>query len=140
MIFTGKHLCWGLFFIKTAGLQTSNCIKKGLQHRYFLTNIEKFIRILILKNQKQPPEEFCKKRCSSKFQKFHRKHLCLGLFLNKVATLACNFINKETLAQVFSYEFCTISIKNTFFTEHLWATASEEHLQMAVSTFWETVL
>ena len=36
---------------------------------------------------------------------------------------ACNFIKKETLAQVFFCEFCEIS-KNTFFTEHLWATAS----------------
>ena len=36
---------------------------------------------------------------------------------------ACNFIKKETLAQVFSCEFCEIS-KNTFFKEHLWATAS----------------
>ena len=32
---------------------------------------------------------------------------------------ACNFIKRETLAQVFSCEFCKIS-KNTFFTEHLW--------------------
>ena len=31
---------------------------------------------------------------------------------------ACNFIKIETLAQVFSGEFCEIS-KNTFFTEHL---------------------
>ena len=30
----------------------------------------------------------------------------------------------QTLAQVFSCEFCEIS-KNTFFTEHLWTTASE---------------
>ena len=37
---------------------------------------------------------------------------------------ACNFIKKEALAQVFSCEFCKIS-KNTFFTEHLWATAPE---------------
>ena len=36
---------------------------------------------------------------------------------------ACNFIKKETLAQMFSCEFCEIS-KNTFFTEHVWATAS----------------
>ena len=36
---------------------------------------------------------------------------------------ACNFIKKETPVQVFSCEFCEIS-KNTFFTEHLWATAS----------------
>ena len=30
---------------------------------------------------------------------------------------------KETLAQVFSCEFCEIS-KNTFFAEHVWSTAS----------------
>ena len=33
-------------------------------------------------------------------------------------------IKKENLTQVFSCEFCEIS-KNTFFTEHLWATTSE---------------
>ena len=31
---------------------------------------------------------------------------------------ACNVIKQESLAQVFSFEFCEIS-KNTFFTEHL---------------------
>ena len=36
---------------------------------------------------------------------------------------ACNFIKKEALAQVLSCEFCEI-FKNTFFTEHLWTTAS----------------
>ena len=36
---------------------------------------------------------------------------------------ACNFVEKETLAQVFSCELCEIS-KNNFFTEHVWATAS----------------
>ena len=36
----------------------------------------------------------------------------------------CNVIKKDTLAQVFSCKFCEIS-KNTFFTEHLWKTASE---------------
>ena len=36
---------------------------------------------------------------------------------------ACNFVKKETLAQVFSCEFCKIS-KNKFFTEHLRTTAS----------------
>ena len=35
-----------------------------------------------------------------------------------------NCIKKETLAQMFSCEFSEIS-KNTFFTEHLWATASD---------------
>ena len=66
-----------------------------------------------------------KKGVLSNFLKFTGKYLCQGLFFNKVAGLmpkACNFIKKETLAQVFSCEFCEIS-KNTFFTEHLWTTA-----------------
>ena len=54
-------------------------------------------------------------------QNSQEKHLCQGLFFNKVAG-ACNFIKKEALAQVFSSEFCQIS-KNTFFTEHVWAIA-----------------
>ena len=44
-------------------------------------------------------------------------------FLIKLQAKACNFIKKETLAQVFSYEFYEI-FKSTFFTEHLRATAS----------------
>ena len=35
---------------------------------------------------------------------------------------ACNFTKKETLAQVFSCEFCE-SFKNTFLAEHIWVTA-----------------
>ena len=49
------------------------------------------------------------------FAKFTGKHLCQGLFFNKIAG-ACNSIRKGALAQVFSCEFCEIS-KNTFFTE-----------------------
>ena len=45
------------------------------------------------------------------------------LFLIKLQAYAYNFIKKETLAQVFFFEFCEIS-KNTFFTEHFWTTAS----------------
>ena len=45
----------------------------------------------------------------------------LQTFLVLLAEAA--FIEKETLAQVFSCEFCKIS-KNTLFTEHLWVTAS----------------
>ena len=40
---------------------------------------------------------------------------------------ACNFIKKETLAQVFSCEFWEI-FKNTFFIEHLRETTSENIL------------
>ena len=72
------------------------------------------------------------RRCSVRkgvlrnFAKFTGKHLCQSLFFNKVAgprPQACSFIKKETLAQVFSCEFCEIS-KNTFLTEHLRANAS----------------
>ena len=41
----------------------------------------------------------------------------------KIELETCNFIKKESLAQVFSCESCEIS-KNTFFTEHLLATTS----------------
>ena len=60
------------------------------------------------------------------FSKFTGKHLCQSLFFNKVVQAqACNFIKKETLAQVFAFEFWEIS-KKTFFTEHLWATGSDQ--------------
>ena len=46
-----------------------------------------------------------------------------------------NFIKKETLAQVFSCELCEI-FKNTFFTEHLLATASEENHVKITLQIW----
>ena len=60
-------------------------------------------------------------RCSIKkgvlrnFANFTGKNLCQSLFFNK------GFNKKETLAQVFSCEFCEIS-ETTFSTEHLWKT------------------
>ena len=49
---------------------------------------------------KQPPEVFCKKRCSEKFCKFHMKTLVLESPFNKVTGLqSCNFI-KETPTKV----------------------------------------
>ena len=46
-------------------------------------------------------------------------------FLIKLQASGCNFIKKDSLTQVFSYEFCEI-FKNTFSTEHLQTAASEE--------------
>ena len=65
-----------------------------------------------------------RKRSVRNFPKFTGKHLCQGLFSIKLQALAHNFINKETLAQVFSCEVCEIS-KSTFFREHLKQTVSE---------------
>ena len=69
-------------------------------------------------------------RCSIKksplknFPKFTGKHCAKVSFLIiKLQTKACDFIEKETLAVVFSCEFCK-NFKSTFFTEHLWTTAS----------------
>ena len=45
-------------------------------------------------------------------------------FIIKLQVKACNFIKKETLAQVFSCEFCEIP-KSIFFTEHFWVTPSK---------------
>ena len=45
---------------------------------------------------------------------------------------ACNFIKKETLAQVLSREFCKISV-NIFFTEHVWATAPTSNVDVKKS-------
>ena len=56
-----------------------------------------------------------KKVVLENFAKFTGKYLC--------RPQACNFINQETLAQVFSCEFCKI-FKNTFFTEYPQTTAS----------------
>ena len=56
--------------------------------------------------QKQSSEGVMYKRCLKNFAEFTGKHLC--------QILRANFIKKETLAQVFFYEFCKIS-KNTFF-------------------------
>ena len=44
---------------------------------------------------------------------------------------ACNFIKKETLAQVFLSEFCDL-FKNIFLTEHIQVTASDVQMQVVV--------
>ena len=46
--------------------------------------------------QKQPPQVFCKKRCSQKFRKFHRKKPVMESLFSKVTGLqACDFIKKR---------------------------------------------
>ena len=64
------------------------------------------------------PEMFCKKDLLKNFAKNTRKQLCHSLFFESLRALACNFIKKESLAQVFSCKFFDI-FKNTFFIEHL---------------------
>ena len=55
-------------------------------------------------------------------------------FLIKLQAEACNFIKKESLAQVFSCEFCEIS-KNTFFHRTPLVAASVYYLRKKLSKF-----
>ena len=72
-----------------------------------------------VENEKKKKEKevttggFCKKKCSWKFRKFHRKTPVLESRFDKVAGLS-----QETLTQVFSCEICKI-FKNTYFEEHM---------------------
>ena len=61
---------------------------------------------ILKKPRSNRPEKFCKKGVLRNFAKFTGKHVCQSLFFNK-----------ETLAKVFSREFCEIS-KNTFFLQN----------------------
>ena len=48
----------------------------------------------------------------------------------------CNLIKKETLAQVFSCEFCE-NFKNTFFTEYLWWQLLEVYSKLSQTPMME---
>ena len=85
----------------------------------------KWFKQLFEDMQKQPPEVFNKNGDLKKFAKFTGEQLYQSLFFNEVRISF--FIKKEALAQVFSCKFNEI-FKNTFFAEHLWATASGQVL------------
>ena len=68
---------------------------------------------------KQPPVVFCKKRCSKKFRKFHRKTPMLESLFNKVAGLkAWNFIKMRFQHRCFPVKFPktlrTLILKNIY--------------------------
>ena len=58
-----------------------------------------------------------------------------SLFQQSCRPNVCNLLKKETLAQVFSCEFYEIS-KNTIFIEHLWASASANHIKQCRLIFY----
>ena len=76
--------------------------------------------------QKQPPEVFCKRVCSSKFWQNSRE---------QARPETCNFIKKEAPALVFSCKFCEIS-KNNFSAEHLQTTASGQIVSNLCCHHW----
>ena len=75
----------------------------------------------MVKTYLSPPSEAVFQRCSVKKEFLEILQNSLENICARVSCLIKfdkNFNKKETLAQVFSCEFCKIS-KNTFFTEHL---------------------
>ena len=77
-------------FLRTPFLQNTSW-------RLLLADLKDLIYI-----QKQVPEVFCKKCVLKNFATFAGKYLCQS-----------HFVKKETLADVFSCEFCE-AFKNTF--------------------------
>ena len=79
------------------------------------------------------------KTCSSLKKSPKKTHISESLFNKDTGRQpkACNFIKKETLAQVFSCDFCENS-KNIFSTEHLWMTASGLSMSRTkITTYYE---
>ena len=87
------------------------------------------MQIRFCRGQKQPPEVFCKNDCSLKFLNFHWKTPVLDSLLNKVeGPQACNFTKKgDSNTGLFCCEKYE-HFKNTYFEEHLQATASEKRV------------
>ena len=72
---------------------------------------------------------FCKKGVL-KVSQNSRENTCSRVsFIMKLLPEACNFVKKQTLAQVFSCEFCDI-FKNTFFNGTPLVAASDDILKM----------
>ena len=67
---------------------------------------------------KQPPEIFFIKRYSMKFRKIHKKTPAPESLFLKFQAKACNFIKKETLAQVFPVNFAKF-LRKLFYIENL---------------------
>ena len=65
--------------------------------------------------KKQPPEAFCKKRCSKKFRKFYRKTPVLESLFNKAAgPKTCNFLKKRLQHRRFCSEISETVSKKVF--------------------------
>ena len=89
---------------------------------YFMSNklffnTTKFYTIYAMNVQKQPPEVFCRKMCSWKFHKIHRKTPVPEAFFNKVAGLRPGTLLKKRLC-----------LRTLNFVKFLRASFHKEHL------------
>ena len=72
-IFTGKHMCWCLFF---ADLKAFNFLKKRLQNRWLPVNITEFLKIEFIIEHLQWLLLYCLPRLTYSFD---ITHLCTSL-------------------------------------------------------------
>ena len=107
---------------------------KGLHYNTFWIAISDIQRSYFREYFSCFSTEAVAQRCFVKtmlFQIFPGKHLYRGLFFNKVFSFFKK--KKETLAQVFSCEFCKIC-KSTFSIEHLrWLLLCLHHIKVIVN-------
>ena len=95
-------------------MRISQCNICNKMFRGFWEN--RFSKIFSSMFQKQPPEVFYKKGVIKNFSKFAGNNCARITFIKLQAwTWACNFIKKDTLAQMLSCEFCE-TFKNTSFS------------------------
>ena len=81
--------------------------------------VELFLHRSQLMYRSSRPEVFCKLGALRNFTKFTGKHLCQGLFLNKVAGLRPTTLLKKGLwHKCFTVNFAKF-LRAPFFTEHL---------------------
>ena len=100
----------------------SQIIKYCNQNKYF--KLPRFFYVLdIHSRQEAATGSVLQEKMFLKFSENSQGNTCaIASFLTKLQA-SDNFVKKETLTHVFSFDFCEI-FKNTIFTEHLRATPS----------------
>ena len=126
-IFT--FLFWPFFVTQKNGLIKLRLISKFMTSQTVHQNWQYLYCLISQEINKKNSHRRCsvKKGVLRNLTKFTGKHLCQSLFFNRVAGAACNFIKKRFLHRCFPVNFAKI-FKNTYFTKHLWTTASERLL------------
>ena len=104
---TGKHLCWSLFFNKTAGwkpeIASSSCWRWSVKEGVLKT-----------------------------FANFTEKNLYWSLFLIRLEFWGPATLLKKTPTQMHPYEICKL-FNNNYFEEHLWtSTLFKKRLELCI--------
>ena len=97
---------WRQIYKQTSStFYTSNDVSRRKNCYYVTTRLKNSYSCLITfleKIQKQPPEEFFKKMCPSKFCKLHKKTPVLETFFNKVAAIhPASFLKRVSSTSAF---------------------------------------